>query len=62
MADLCADLTKALGVPVIDGVRAATLQVQSLITMALATDKRGEYAKPPAKAYSGLLSTFTSPL
>ena len=62
MADLCADLTKALGVPVVDGVRAATLQVQSLITMALATDKRGEYAAPPPKAYSGLLSAFTSPL
>src|SRR4051812_38019229 len=58
MADLCADITKAIGVPVVDGVRAATLQVQSLITMALATTKRGEYAAPPPKPYAGLLHAF----
>ncbi len=60
MADLCADLTEVLGVPVVDGVRAATLQVQSLITMALTTNKRGEYAEPPPKPYAGLLHTFTT--
>jgi allantoin racemase len=59
MADLCADLTKAVGAPVIDGVRAATLQVQSLVTMALTTNHRGEYAKPPRKAYTGLLRGFS---
>lgn len=58
MADLCADLTKAVGAPVVDGVRAATLQVQSLVTMALATNKRGEYAGPPPKPYTGLLHAF----
>jgi allantoin racemase len=60
MADLCADITKAIGVPVVDGVRAATLQVQSLIAMALATDKREEYAPPPPKPYAGLLHAFGS--
>jgi allantoin racemase len=58
MADLCADLTKAIGAPVVDGVRAATLQVQSLVTMALATNKRGEFAAPPPKPYTGLLHAF----
>lgn len=60
MADLCADLTKALGAPVVDGVRAATLQVQSLVAMALTTNKHGEYAAPLPKAYSGLLHPFTT--
>ena len=59
MADLCADLTKTVGAPVIDGVRAATLQVQSLVTMALTTNHGDEYAKPPTKAYTGLLRGFS---
>lgn len=50
-----------LGVPVVDGVTAATLAVQSLVTMGLTTgDKRGEFAPPPPKLYSGLLQDFTT--
>lgn len=48
MADLCASLSADLGVPVVDGVAAATLTVQSLVTMGLGTSKRGEFATPPA--------------
>jgi allantoin racemase len=59
MADLCAAATAELGVPVIDGVAAATLLVQSLITLGVATSKHGEYAHPPAKAYTGTLERFT---
>ena len=33
MADLCAGISAELGVPVIDGVAAATLMVQSLVTL-----------------------------
>jgi allantoin racemase len=51
MADMCGDISAELGVPVIDGVTAATLAVQSLVTMGLRTSRRGEYAPPPAKAY-----------
>ncbi|QEN16336.1 aspartate/glutamate racemase family protein [Mycolicibacterium sp. ELW1] len=52
MADMCAEISAELGVPVVDGVSAATLAVQSLVTMGLRTSKRGEYASPPAKRYS----------
>jgi allantoin racemase len=48
MADLCASLSDELGVPVVDGVAAATLTVQSLVTMGLRTSTRCEYAPPPA--------------
>jgi allantoin racemase len=51
MADMCGDISAELGVPVIDGVTAATLTVQSLVTMGLRTSRRGEYAPPPSKAY-----------
>jgi allantoin racemase len=51
MADMCGDISAELGVPVIDGVTAATLTVQSLVTMDLRTSRRGEYAPPPSKAY-----------
>lgn len=52
MADMCGQISEELGVPVVDGVTAATLTVQSLITMGLRTSKRGEYAAPPPKGYS----------
>lgn len=51
MADMCADISAEIGVPVVDGVTAATLTVQSLVRMGLRTGKRGEYAAPPAKEY-----------
>jgi allantoin racemase len=52
MADMCRSISAELGVPVVDGVTAATLTVQSLVRMGLRTSKRGEYAVPPPKAYS----------
>jgi allantoin racemase len=51
MADMCGPVSAELGVPVVDGVTAATLTVQSLVAMGLATSKRGEYALPPKKDY-----------
>ncbi|ORB61101.1 aspartate/glutamate racemase family protein [Mycolicibacterium tusciae] len=52
MADMCAQISVELGVPVVDGVSAATLTVQSLVGMGLGTSKRGEFAAPPAKDYT----------
>ncbi|MBF6329531.1 aspartate/glutamate racemase family protein [Nocardia transvalensis] len=58
MADLCEYLTEEVGVPVVDGVAAATLWVQSLITLGLRKSGRGEFAAPLPKPYTGPLSTF----
>jgi allantoin racemase len=52
MADMRAQISAELGVPVVDGVSAATLTVQSLVRMGLGTSKRGEFAAPPAKDYT----------
>jgi allantoin racemase len=52
MADMCRDISAGLRVPVIDGVTAATLTVQSLVTMGLGTSKRSEFAPPVPKDYS----------
>lgn len=51
MADMCAPVSAELGLPVVDGVTAATLTVQSLIALGLHTSKRGEFAPPPAKVH-----------
>jgi allantoin racemase len=58
MADLGEQVSARLGVPVVDGVTAATLAVQSLVTLGLRTSRRTEYAKPPPKHYAGRLSDF----
>jgi allantoin racemase len=60
MTDARAELSDALGVPVVDGVQAAVLAVRSLVTMGLATSKSGEFAAPPAKRYAGLAATLAA--
>jgi allantoin racemase len=60
MAELCATISEQIGVPVVDGVAAATVLVQSLVTLGLATGSRGEFATPPLKPYTGLLAPFGS--
>ena len=52
MADFCRTISDELGVAVVDGVAAATLAVQSLVTMGLKTSTRGEFATPPEKVYT----------
>lgn len=59
MADLCRFITEQVGVPVVDGVAAATKTVEALVAQGLATSTRSEYATPPAKDYVGLLDQFT---
>ncbi|MFG1606327.1 aspartate/glutamate racemase family protein [Actinoplanes sp. NPDC049265] len=58
MASLCAAASAELGVPVIDGVAAAVTTTEALIRLGAVTSPRGEYAAPPAKPYTGLLSGF----
>jgi allantoin racemase len=58
MAEFCASLTAELGAPVVDGVAAATVLAESLVRLGLATGGHGEYARPPAKRVTGLLSGF----
>jgi allantoin racemase len=53
MTDLCADLTKRTGVPVIDGVAAAVGLVSGMVRMGVGTSKRDEYAPPPRLPGSG---------
>ena len=50
MADLAADLTTKLGVPVIDGVGAAVKLCEALVGLGLRTSKRGDYAVPTGKS------------
>jgi len=61
MADLAAELTVRVGVPVVDGVAAAVTTVEGLVRMGLRTGKRGEFAPPPPKSYTGVLERFGMP-
>ncbi|QHC72936.1 aspartate/glutamate racemase family protein [Rathayibacter sp. VKM Ac-2805] len=58
MADLCRDLSRELGVPVIDGVASAVRLVEGLVAMGVSTSRRDEYAAPRTKAMAGLLAPF----
>ncbi len=53
MADLCAEISTVLDVPVVDGVAAATAEVEKLVRLGLRTSKRGELAPPPVKQFAG---------
>jgi allantoin racemase len=46
-------LQQALGVPVIEGVAAAVKMAEGLVAMRLATAKKGAWAYPAAKPFSG---------
>ena len=59
MAELCHALQQRLGVPLIDGVGAAVKLAEGLVTLGLNTSKRGDYAAPLAKVYSGLAAPFS---
>jgi allantoin racemase len=58
MANLARDLTEEMGLPVIDGVAAAVKLAEGLVGLGLRTSKVGGYARPGAKAYSGMLAGF----
>jgi allantoin racemase len=58
MADLARTLQTEFGMPVIDGVGAAVKQAEALIALGLCTSKRGAYAAPVSKPYSGKMAEF----
>jgi allantoin racemase len=58
MADLARRLSGEFGVPVIDGVSAAVKHAEALVSLGLRTSKRGPYALPVPKDYTGLMQTF----
>lgn len=61
MADLAHTISTKIGLPVIDGVAAGTVLLQSLITLGMAPSSSGELAPPGPKTYAGLLSRFGVP-
>jgi allantoin racemase len=58
MADLTMDLRREFGIPVIDGVAAAVKQAEALVALGLSTAKRGAYATPVSKPFTGALAAF----
>jgi allantoin racemase len=58
MADLAEALSTKFEMPVVDGVAAAVKQAEALIGLRLKTSRRGAYATPGAKIYTGLLKDF----
>ena len=53
MAELAASLAEEHGLPVIDGVAAAVKLAEALVSLGLATSKRGPYARPLPKRFTG---------
>lgn len=58
MTDLARELQEIYGVPVVDGVAAAVKQAEALVSLGLSTSKRGSYAAPLAKTFTGEMSRF----
>ncbi|MFT4228830.1 MAG: aspartate/glutamate racemase family protein [Microbacterium sp.] len=54
MADLCATVSRRVGVPVVDGVAAAVGLVTAMSRMGVGTSKREEYAPPPRRPAPGV--------
>ena len=59
MADLAGELSREHGLPVIDGVVAAVKLAEALVSLGLKTSKRGGYATPRAKAFTGMFAPFS---
>lgn len=58
MADLSAEISDEIGIPVIDGVTAAVKFVEALVSLGLSTSKVGDLAYPIPKPYTGMLAPF----
>jgi allantoin racemase len=59
MTDLARELQGIYGVPVVDGVAAAVKQAEALVSLGLSTSKRGSYASPLPKPFTGAMSAFS---
>ncbi|WP_455288722.1 aspartate/glutamate racemase family protein [Cupriavidus necator] len=58
MTDLCDEIADAIGAPVIDGVVCAVKMAEAMVSVRLATSKRGDWARPLPKAYAGMLAPY----
>jgi len=58
MADLSAEISREIGIPVIDGVTTAVKFVEALVSLGLSTSKVGDLAYPIPKPYTGMLAPF----
>lgn len=62
MADLAARISDKIGAPVIDGVAAGVRLLQALVPVGgFPGPASGEFSRPPAKEYTGLLHNFRLP-
>lgn len=59
MASMSHELSEQYGLPVIEGVTAATRLAESLCALGLQTSRLGGYAPPRAKQYNGALERFS---
>lgn len=59
MTDLCEEISDAIGAPIVDGVSCAVKMAEALISLRLSTSKRGDWARPLPKAYTGLLAPYS---
>ena len=53
MVDMARSLSEELGVPVVEGVTAAVKFIEGLAALGMTNSKRGGYAPPRSKAYTG---------
>ena len=60
MADLAAALARRPGLPVVDGVAAAVKLAEALVGLGLATSKRGPYAPPLPKPFTGAFAGLSA--
>ena len=58
MTDLSAEISREIGIPVVDGVTAAVKFVEALVSLGLNTSKAGDLAYPIPKPYIGMLAPF----
>lgn len=58
MADLCEEISDAIRAPVIDGVASAVKLAEAMVALRLGTSKRGDWARPLPKQYSGMLAGY----
>ena len=59
MVDMARSLSEELAVPVVEGVTAAVKIIEGLATLGITTSKRGGYAPPRPKTYTGAFSRYT---
>lgn len=60
MADLTEEISRAVGLPVVEGVTAAVKLAESLVQLGLHTSKHGDLDFPRPKAFAGRFSHFSA--